>query len=132
MFSGYENFVSRFELGDQKYKPAWMGHVGFGELKLKLLTSIVAISAVHLLESFMNFDHSSDPRARMEHWNSNHPHPHRAATRNRGSQFRARAALTLVHAAGVLALLPRPSRSRHENPSKRWLEVAWMAAHSAA
>ena len=46
MFSGYENFVSRFELDDQKYKPAWMGHVGFGELKLKLLTSIIAISAV--------------------------------------------------------------------------------------
>jgi len=22
MFSGYENFVSRFELDDQKYKPA--------------------------------------------------------------------------------------------------------------
>jgi uncharacterized protein (TIGR00645 family) len=60
MFSGYENFVSRFELDDQKYKPAWMGHVGFGDLKIKLLTSIVAISAVHLLESFMNIDQTSD------------------------------------------------------------------------
>jgi len=60
MFSGYENFVSSFELDDQKYKPAWMGHVDFGELKLKLLTSIVAISSVHLLESFMNIDRSSD------------------------------------------------------------------------
>jgi uncharacterized protein (TIGR00645 family) len=60
MFSGYENFVSRFELDDQKYKPAWMGRVGFGELKLKLITSIVAISAVHLLESFMNINETSD------------------------------------------------------------------------
>ena len=60
MFSGYENFVSRFELSDQKYKPSWLGHVNFGDLKLKLLTSIVAISAVHLLESFMNIDQSSD------------------------------------------------------------------------
>ena len=60
MFSGYENFVSRFELDDQKYKPAWMGHVSFGALKLKLLTSIVAISAVHLLEIFMNIDKASD------------------------------------------------------------------------
>ena len=60
MFSGYENFVSRFELDDHKYKPAWMGHVGFGDLKIKLLTSIVAISAVHLLESFMNIDQTSD------------------------------------------------------------------------
>ena len=60
MFSGYENFVSRFELDDQKYKPAWMGHVDFGELKLKLLSSIVAISAVHLLENFLNIDQTSD------------------------------------------------------------------------
>ena len=60
MFSGYENFVSRFELDDQKYKPAWMGHVDFGELKLKLLSSIIAISAVHLLETFVNIDEASD------------------------------------------------------------------------
>lgn len=60
MFSGYENFVSRFELDDQKYKPAWMGHVDFGELKLKLLSSIIAISAVHLLETFMNIHEASD------------------------------------------------------------------------
>jgi uncharacterized protein (TIGR00645 family) len=60
MFSGYENFVSSFELDDHKYKPAWMGHVDFGDLKIKLLTSIVAISAVHLLESFMNIDQTSD------------------------------------------------------------------------
>jgi uncharacterized protein (TIGR00645 family) len=60
MFSGYENFVSRFELSDQQYKRSWMGHVDFGELKLKLLSSIVAISAVHLLESFMNIDQASD------------------------------------------------------------------------
>ena len=59
MFSG-ENFVSRFELDDQKYKPAWMGHVDFGDLKLKLLTSIIAISAIHLLESFMNIEQISD------------------------------------------------------------------------
>ncbi len=31
-----------------------MGHVGFSELKLKLMASIVAISAIHLLEDFMN------------------------------------------------------------------------------
>lgn len=60
MFSGYENFVSRFELDDQKDKPGWLGHVDFGELKLKLLTSIVAISAVHVLESFMNISETSD------------------------------------------------------------------------
>jgi uncharacterized protein (TIGR00645 family) len=37
-----------------------MGHVGFGDLKLKLMASIVAISAIHVLESFMNIEHLSD------------------------------------------------------------------------
>ena len=37
-----------------------MGHVGFGDLKLKLMASIVAISAIHVLESFMNVEHLSD------------------------------------------------------------------------
>jgi uncharacterized protein (TIGR00645 family) len=54
MFAGYENFVSRLDLHNHPDRPTWMGHVGFGELKLKLMTSIVAISAIHVLEDFMN------------------------------------------------------------------------------
>lgn len=54
MFAGYENFVSRMDLHDHPDRPTWMGRVGFGELKLKLMTSIVAISAIHVLEDFMN------------------------------------------------------------------------------
>ena len=54
MFSGYENFVSRMHTGDHPDRPDWIGHTGFGELKLKLMTSIVAISAIHVLEDFMN------------------------------------------------------------------------------
>jgi uncharacterized protein (TIGR00645 family) len=59
IFAGYENFVSKFEI-DHRDKPDWMGKVGFGDLKLKLMTSIVAISAIHLLEAFMNIDSLSD------------------------------------------------------------------------
>jgi uncharacterized protein (TIGR00645 family) len=59
MFAGYENFVSRFDLVQHKYKPDWMGHVDFGDLKLKLMTSIVAIAAIHVLEGFMNFGQMS-------------------------------------------------------------------------
>ena len=46
MLACYENFVSGFELGGYKYKPSWMGHIDFGELKVKRLTSMVAISAM--------------------------------------------------------------------------------------
>jgi uncharacterized protein (TIGR00645 family) len=37
VFAGYEKFVSRFDLVQHKYKPAWMGHVDFGDLRLNLL-----------------------------------------------------------------------------------------------
>ena len=54
MLAGYENFVSRLDLADHPDRPAWMGRIGFGEIKLKLLASIVAIAAIHVLEDFMN------------------------------------------------------------------------------
>ena len=60
MFAGYENFVSKLDLGSHKDRPSWMGHVDFSDLKLKLMASIVAISAIHVLESFMNVEHLSD------------------------------------------------------------------------
>ena len=53
IFSGYENFVSRFDVGDLADRPAWMGKVDFSALKLKLVSSIVAISAIALLRAFM-------------------------------------------------------------------------------
>jgi hypothetical protein len=37
-----------------------MGHVEFTHLKLQLMASIVAISAIRLLEYFMNLRHPSD------------------------------------------------------------------------
>jgi uncharacterized protein (TIGR00645 family) len=53
VFSGYENFVSKFDKGDHD-RPDWMTKVDFGGLKQKLMTSIVAISAIQVLKAFMN------------------------------------------------------------------------------
>lgn len=54
IFSGYENFVSKMEdLHGHADRPDWMGHIGFTDLKLKLIGSIVAISGVELLKAFM-------------------------------------------------------------------------------
>lgn len=53
-FSGYENFVSKIGVGEHEDRPAWMGKVGFSDLKLKLIGAIVAISAVELLKAFIN------------------------------------------------------------------------------
>jgi uncharacterized protein (TIGR00645 family) len=60
IFAGYENFISRLDLEAHDDRPQWMGHVGFGDLKLKLMTSIVAISAIQVLESFMNIAQLND------------------------------------------------------------------------
>jgi uncharacterized protein (TIGR00645 family) len=55
MLSGYENFVSRLDTGeDAKESPAWLGKLDSGTLKLKVAASIVAISSIHLLRIFMN------------------------------------------------------------------------------
>ena len=39
-----------------------MGHIGFSDLKLKLIGSIVAISGIELLRAFMNVENMSDRR----------------------------------------------------------------------
>ncbi len=53
IFSGYENFVSRFDVEDDVDRPDWHGKIDFSAIKLKLLASIVAISAIQLLKAFM-------------------------------------------------------------------------------
>jgi uncharacterized protein (TIGR00645 family) len=53
MFSGYESFVSKFDIDLGDDRPGWMGKVDFGGLKMKLVASIVAISGIHLLKRFM-------------------------------------------------------------------------------
>ena len=56
IFSGYENFVSKIDAAAHEDKPEWMGKVDFSGLKLKLIASIVAISAIELLKAFVNID----------------------------------------------------------------------------
>src|SRR3982750_1831512 len=53
IFSGYENFVSKIDVGDHIDRPEWMGTVDFSGLKLKLIASIVAISGIALLRAFL-------------------------------------------------------------------------------
>ena len=54
IFSGYENFVSKIDVGHHEDKPKWMGTVDFSGLKLKLISSIVAISGIQLLKIFFD------------------------------------------------------------------------------
>ncbi len=60
IFSGYENFVSKIDVGDHIDQPDWKGKVDFAGLKIKLIASIVAISGIHLLKIFMDISKYSD------------------------------------------------------------------------
>jgi uncharacterized protein (TIGR00645 family) len=61
IFSGYENFVSKIDVGNHEDKPEWMGTVDFSGLKLKLIASIVAISGIALLKAFLTLTEPETP-----------------------------------------------------------------------
>jgi uncharacterized protein (TIGR00645 family) len=58
--SGYTNFVAPVAMRKDDGRPHWIAEIDFSELKLKLMASIVAISAIKLLEAFMNIEHQTD------------------------------------------------------------------------
>jgi uncharacterized protein (TIGR00645 family) len=58
--SGYTNFVAPVLMREDDGRPHWIAEIDFSELKLKLMASIVAISAIKLLEGFMDVTHASD------------------------------------------------------------------------
>jgi uncharacterized protein (TIGR00645 family) len=61
IFSGYENFVSKINTENAEDRPSWMGTLDFSGLKMKLIGSIVAISAISLLRAFMTLTEDSAP-----------------------------------------------------------------------
>ncbi len=67
IFSGYENFVSKINTENSEDRPSWMGTLDFSGLKMKLIGSIVAISAISLLRAFMTLTEAEAPldEARM-------------------------------------------------------------------
>lgn len=62
MFSGYENFVSKIDVGNNADKLMWLGKLDTGSLKNKVSASIVAISSIHLLKVFMNTENVPDEK----------------------------------------------------------------------
>ena len=62
MFSGYENFVSRLDISETTEKLDWLGTHDYGSLKMKVATSIVAISSIHLLKIFMNIETTANDK----------------------------------------------------------------------
>ena len=59
IISGYENFVSRFDNADGN-EISWLGKVDAASLKIKVASTIVAISSIHLLQVFLNVQQYTD------------------------------------------------------------------------
>ena len=62
MFSGYENFVSKMDIHEDTEKLEWLGTHDYGSLKMKVASSVVAISSIHLLKVFMNIQHTDNDK----------------------------------------------------------------------
>jgi len=64
MVSGYENFVSRFEEAETsgRGEVSFLGKLDAGSLKIKVASSIVAISSIHLLQAFLNAEQYTDDK----------------------------------------------------------------------
>lgn len=62
MFSGYENFVSQLDVGEDSEKLSWLGKMDSGSLKNKVAAAIVAISSIHLLKIFMNAENINNDK----------------------------------------------------------------------
>ncbi|HRX35495.1 MAG TPA: TIGR00645 family protein [Aestuariivirga sp.] len=60
IISGYENFVSRFDNADGEL--SWLGKIDAGSLKVKVASTIVAISSIHLLQVFLNAQQYADDK----------------------------------------------------------------------
>jgi uncharacterized protein (TIGR00645 family) len=61
ILSGYENFVAKLAMDDHPDRPDWLGHVDFAGLKMKLIGSVVVISAIALLKAFMDLVEPDSP-----------------------------------------------------------------------
>jgi uncharacterized protein (TIGR00645 family) len=52
--SSYEAMVSDIEVAAEAEAPTWLGKFDAGTIKLKVAASLVAISAIHLLKTYLN------------------------------------------------------------------------------
>ena len=59
IFVGYDNFVSKLDIAEHVDRPSWIGEVDFTGLKMKLFSSLVAITGIDLLKAFMDLQHDS-------------------------------------------------------------------------
>ncbi|MBC7839291.1 MAG: TIGR00645 family protein [Nitrospiraceae bacterium] len=59
IIGGYATFVSKLDLEGHPDRPEWLTHIDPGTIKIKLAASLIGISSIHLLKSFVNIEHEN-------------------------------------------------------------------------
>jgi uncharacterized protein (TIGR00645 family) len=54
IIGGYATFVSKLDLKGHPDRPDWLEHIDAGTMKVKLAGSLVGVSGIHLLQTFIN------------------------------------------------------------------------------
>jgi uncharacterized protein (TIGR00645 family) len=54
VIGGYAPFVSKLKLETRPDRPEWLTHVDPGTIKIELAASLIGISSIHLLKSFVD------------------------------------------------------------------------------
>lgn len=54
IIGGYSTFVSRLDIDAHEDKPEWLQKINAGTLKVKLAGSLIGVSGIHLLITFIN------------------------------------------------------------------------------
>ena len=62
IIGGYSTFVSKMNIESHEDRPDWLKKVDAGTLKVKLAGSLVGVSGIHLLQTFINIENQN-----MEH-----------------------------------------------------------------
>ncbi len=59
IIGGYETFVSKIRLGIENHAdlPEWLNQVNPNTIKIKVSMSLIGISSIHLLKTFINIKH---------------------------------------------------------------------------
>ena len=60
IFGGYEIFVNRMRIDNHPDQPEWLNHVSTSMLKLKISLTIITISSIELLQTFLNISKLSN------------------------------------------------------------------------
>ncbi len=62
MLSGYENYLSQLDLASVSKQLGWLAKLDAGSIKVKIVVGIVVISAIDLLQAFLEIEDVADDK----------------------------------------------------------------------